>query len=276
MLQECFLTREELMTIKMRGYRAVVATGGQRSKSQCQRRGSVILVDMFLNVQVLRERSMQGEKGEVVELIGIKVIGDADKTFDNPFELWTAYSGPYSKEAKIFAKMLKNLSKERKTRILVAGDMNSKYQPLAANQVDPCKAITDQLAELELEDNAIILNDCGVRTTHTGSTIDLAVTMGEFGTGFAFPIEYDLASTHFPVCIGICTEEIKSRKSTYITIPRYKWNKENEQRTKQKCAEIGSDIDNFTEDTLAQAILNIFKPEKPAKRSTKKKTKRHW
>jgi len=94
MLQECFLTREELMTIKMRGYRAVVATGGQRSKSQCQRRGSVILVDMFLNVQVLRERSMQGEKGEVVELIGIKVIGDADKTFDNPFELWTASVAP--------------------------------------------------------------------------------------------------------------------------------------------------------------------------------------
>jgi len=271
MLQECFLTRDELMNIKMRGYRAVVATEGQRSKSQCQRRGSVILVDMFLNVQALHERSTQG-----VELIGIKVIGDADKTLDNPFELWTAYSGPYSKEAKIFATMLKKLNKEKKTRVLIAGDMNSKYQALAANQVDHCKAITEQLAELEMEGNTTILNDCGVRTTNTGSTIDLAITMGEFGTGFAVPIEYDLASTHFPVCIGICTGEAKSRKFDYITIPRYKINKENEQRTKQKCVKIGNNIDNFTEDTLAQAILDIFKPEKPAKRSAKKKTRRHW
>ena len=160
MLQECFLTRNELMKLKIRGYRAVISTDGQRSKSNSRRRGSVILVDMFVNAQALPERTKQG-----VELIGIKVIGDADKTYKDPFELWTAYSGPYSKEAQIFASMLKKMSKERTTRVLVAGDMNSKYQPLEANKKDPCKAITEQLEELKMEDNITILNDCGTRTT---------------------------------------------------------------------------------------------------------------
>ena len=96
------------MKLKILNYRPAAATEGMINAAGGIRRGSVILVDPLINYQHLKERT----KGHT-ELIGVRIIGNSETTFDNPFELWTAYIGPYSKESIVFTKMLKK-TKERK------------------------------------------------------------------------------------------------------------------------------------------------------------------
>ena len=64
-----------MLALKLRGYRTVAATEGTLTKTNHIRRGCAILVDLFLNVQPLKERTV----GDT-ELIGVKVTGDIEKT----------------------------------------------------------------------------------------------------------------------------------------------------------------------------------------------------
>ena len=79
-------------------YRVVVTTEGVKDTNGT-RRGSVILVDPLINVQPLKERT----RGKT-ELIGVKIVGDSEGTYNDSFELGTAYSGPYSTEITVFTK----------------------------------------------------------------------------------------------------------------------------------------------------------------------------
>ena len=262
-LQECFLTKAELLELKIRGYRAIVATEGMKTPN-VHRRGSAIFVDLFLNVQPLKERTVG--KGE---MIGVKVVGDTEKTFENPFELWTAYSGPYRKEAAICKKMLQSLCKERKSRLLLAGDLNSDLVPGGS---EACKVVRELLEKMEVDGQASILNEYGAKTTPNGSVIDLAVTMGNWDVGFAYPIEWDLGSTHYPICIGVATGESKSKQSEYESIPRYKRTEQTATELKQMCKVIYGAIQEHTGDSLAQAILDALTECALDKSSTKKMT----
>ena len=276
-LQECFLKHEELMKLKIPGYRPVAASQGVISrassiKKTSVRRGSVILVDLLLNVQPLKERT----RGNT-ELIGVKVIGDSSGTYDKPFDIWTVYSGPYQKEGEICTRMIRDLIQSRKNRILLAGDMNARYMPIKHNDSIRGRSILELLEKEEEEGNADILNDYGTATTTNGTTIDLAITIGNWKPGFAEPIRVELTSTHFPVCIGINVEEKhQTDEIEYIKVPRFSRSKEEEERIKQECAEINNTIQEYTGESLAQAILNIFKPIKTAKTNRNKKTKHHW
>ena len=149
-------------------------------------------MDSQINFQLLKERT----RGKT-ELIGVKIIGDSERTYDDPFELWTAYSGPYSTEITVFTKMLKKLNKERKKRAILAGDMNTKYQPLNRDQTHTpgSKQLLELLEELEDEGKATILNNLGESTTKHGTTIDLAVALGRWEDGFAYPVTIDLVQT---------------------------------------------------------------------------------
>ena len=272
MLQECFLTKKELLEIKIRGYRAVVATEFLKPTRKKQRRGSVILVDLFLNVQPLKERSEDG-----IEMIGVKVVGDTEKTYKNPFELWTVYSGPCKGEAHKCSKMLSKLYKERKNRVLLAGDLNTNLSTNPNQGTDRCLEIRKKLEELEEECQVSILNEYGARTTPRGTAIDIAVTMGDWEEGFAHPIEWDLGSTHFPICIGVITKEKNSSKMDYVNLPRYRRTKETEGRIRRQCATLSKEIQDYTEDTLAQAILNAFRNEAMDPTPKKKKRiQRNW
>ena len=106
-------------------YKAKVATNSFKTISgsqtkQIDRRGSVILVEESINVLPLKERSHNG-----VELIGIKLVGDTDNTYTNPFELWTIYSPPYKSQGLACRRLVKKLCAEMSDRILLAGDFNS-------------------------------------------------------------------------------------------------------------------------------------------------------
>ena len=267
-LQECFKTKAELLALKIRGYRAIAATEGIKTTNG-PRRGSVILVDLFLNVEPLKERTVG-----ITEMIGVRVTGDTEKTYENPFELWNVYSGPYKKEALECKKMLLSLHKERKNRVLLAGDFNSDLVPGGS---EVCKAVREVLEKMEEDGQASILNEYTSRTTPDGTVLDLGVTMGDWDVGFAYPIEYDLGSTHYPVCIGVATGESKTRKFAYEDIPRYKRTEESAAKLKKMCAAIGEDFQQHTGDTLVQAILHAITDcaldTTPKK---KKQSQKHW
>ena len=89
-----------MLNLKLFNYRPVVATEGKIT-TQGIRRGSVILIDPSINVTPLKTRTV-----EDTELIGVKVVGDTKKTYKNPFELWTVYSGPNNQEARKCKTML--------------------------------------------------------------------------------------------------------------------------------------------------------------------------
>ena len=95
--------------------------------------------------------------------------------------------------------MIEELCKER-GRVLLAGDFNSNINP-AAHLKRP--RIRNKLEQLQNEGLLTILNDYNLITTKRGTTIDLAVTMGNWEKGFVFPIEWDWNSTHFLICIGL-------------------------------------------------------------------------
>lgn len=264
------LPKEKMLALKLRGYRSVAATEATLSKSQkCTRRGCVILVDLFLNVQPLKERTENK-----TELIGIKIIGDVEKTYTNPFEVWTLYSGPNHKEAKKCSHMLEKLSKDRKCKLIVAGDFNSNLAPNLKKGSKNNLRVT--LEKMEEKGRATIINNCDEYTTPNKSTIDLAVIMGVWEPAFAYPIQMDLSSTHFPVCIGISTEENKV-KQQYEHIPRYKSTKQSAKLLQESCKKMLANIEQYTADSLTKSILESV--SEAALITTRKKRKRkqnHW
>ena len=189
-LQECYKDRTALMKLKIEDYRPVTASAGMQvtalagTQARGTRRGSVILVDNHLVVQSLDERSR-----EKTELIGIKIVGDTTSTYNNPIDLWTAYSGPDRDEANTFVEMLTELVNSSINRTLLVGDMNSRYQPPKYGPgrnsgslvpiADRCHCIIRTINKWEEEGNATILNEYGVPTTINGTTIDLAIILGQ-------------------------------------------------------------------------------------------------
>ena len=125
------------------------------------------------------------------------------------------------------------------------------------------------LEQLEDVGEATILNNCGESTTDKGTTIDLSITLGKWEDGFAHPITVDLGSNHYPVCIGLKTQDNKANKIKYINMPNFGRTKQDEERIKNRCKEIDNNIRSFNGNTLAQEIINICKPMK-LPRSTKK------
>jgi hypothetical protein len=284
LLQETFLTKEEMLKLKIRGYRPIVATD-QNDTDNKGRRGSVILVDHFLNVQILKERSVKVKakgKTKKIEMIGVKVLGDTEKTYQNPFELWTVYSGPYTEEEPKLNNLLKTLSKERKNRVLLMGDLNSNLSftnSESLNNQTRGKKTRKTLEEMQDEGEVHILNEYSKRTTAQGTTIDIAITMGNWREGFAYPIEEEISSTHFAICVGVDTQEQrpKRNKNEDINIPKYKRTKETEKKIKGQCRTINENIENYNARTLAQAIADAFEDNArdPAPRK-ERKTHKHW
>ena len=268
MLQECMLTKKQISVTKIQGYRMAVATEPKQKKTR-QFRTSAILVHDSVNFQVLNDRSKDG-----IELIGVKVLGNTNITYKKPFELWSAYCGPYNKEAITFSKMLEELHEEREARILLAGDFNCDLTP---DKRSHCEKVKRTLETLQEQGQLTILNNYNEKTTDKETILDLAVIAGDWGESFAIPIEYDLNSKHFPVCIGVNTRERAEKKNEYVNIPRYKRTKENEKKIKARCKVILKEEENSSAESLSQAILEMFKDE--AKDPTSKKTRRkqkHW
>ena len=281
-LQECYRDRSFLMKkLKIEGYTPVVASAGMPTK-QGVRRGSVILTDRYLVATPLKERSHLWQtppKSETItELIGIKIIGNSNNTYPQPIELWSAYSGPTRPEAAIFTSILEELAQTRTERVLLVGDMNSRYQPprLTPGSTrlsrDPCKTIVDKLTYWEEEGNANILNEYGVSTTVNETTIDLAVTMGDWEEGFAHPAYIDLNSTHYPVLVGVLTGYEETTTQKYAEIPNIL--KESAETIARRCRELNAHANDHNQDTMAQAALAIFKSAKST--GKKRKSRRHW
>ena len=147
------------------------------------------MVGKHIVVQPVDERSHGN-----IELIGTKIVGDSITTLDHPFDLWSAYCGPYTSEATIFVEMLEDLVQSNIGRGLLVGDMNARYQPprrLENNRLapDPCAKIWKILDRMEEEGDINILNDYGIPTSVNGTTIDLVIAMGDWDNGFAVPID---------------------------------------------------------------------------------------
>jgi len=256
-----------MLNLKFLNYRPVAATEGKIT-TKGTRRGSVILIDPSLNVTPLRTRTIKD-----TEMIGVKVVGDTKKTYKNPFELWTVYSGPYNQEFKKCKTMLNQLQKEKKHRLLIAGDMNSNLAPQIKSE--RCQ-VKDALEHMEEKGQANILNSYEEPTTtnKNGSILDLAITMGDWKLGFTYPINWDLGSIHFPVFIGLNTGEEKDTNQSKNP-PIYKINDENIKKVTKKCKEIKGKIEKLNENELAKEILNTLQCAKTTKNS-KKKNPKHW
>ena len=266
------------MNLELAEYIPKIATIGQIDKAGNVRRGCVILVEPETNAMILKNRSVGN-----VELIGIKIVGNPGQTLSNPFELWTAYCGPYSTESTKFTTMLKKLHNEKTNRILLAGDLNARYHPITNNHqphTQGSRQLLELLYKLEDDGEATILNEFGESTTTANTTIDLAITLGRWEEGFAYPIPCELGSNHYPVCIGIITNLNKPNNSTYINIPRYCRSKQEENKIiklcKKKCTEIETSITETKSNPLAQEILNFFKPKKLPRTKKLKRKKNHW
>ena len=274
MLQECWLTKAQMYAMKISGYRTVAATSpdmiAHKTQGQRQYRSSAILIDLTLNVQTLKERS----KGKV-ELIGIKVIGDTTITYKNPFEIWSVYSGPYVKEAKICSRLIKQLYEQRMTRVLLAGDFNCDLTP---DKRSRCIKIRNTLEDLEVSGSLLILNDYTAKTSNKagGAVIDLAVTMGDWQEGFAIPIEWDLSSTHFPVCIGVNTGECKAEKGEFVSVPRFRRDEKTQEKIKARCAELQEEVDCHNAESLSRAILDAFTSEAKNRKPEARKQRSWW
>ena len=156
--------------------------------------------------------------------------------------------------------------------------MNTKYQPLTVKQTHSqgSKQLLKLLEQLEDVGEATILNNCGESTTDKGTTIDLSITLGKWEDGFAHPITVDLGSNHYPVCIGFKTQDNKANKIKYINMPNFGRTKQDEERIKNRCKEIDNNIRSFNGNTLAQEIINIYKPMKLPRTRKNKKKKNHW
>ncbi len=274
-LQECWLNREDLMKLKLANYRPVAASEGMKTRAGTIRRGSVIIVDTQIVVEPLPERSKKH-----IELIGVKVIGDSKSRLENPFELWSAYSGPNSQEATTFTSMLDDLVKNSKDRVLLVGDMNAHYNP-PGTKLDPCRGILELLEYLEEEGEAQILNEFGTHTCMNNSgtlvsTIDLAVTFGEWERGFAHPIEIELTSTHFPLWVGICVEHVQKLIEN-VEDKKFDRSKASEQKIVERCKELNGDIEGYGAQDLARAIIDMYTPiQKPKTKKQSRKKKNYW
>ena len=270
MLQECFMDLE-IEKIRLQEYRTVAWSKPlkvSRKSKIVNRRGSAILAHETLNVQKLTERSKDG-----VELIGISVVGEAGQPkYKTPFEVWNIYSPPETKVQIMCNSMIQKLCEEGK-RVLLAGDFNCNMNPI--RHITRAK-IRKKLEHLRDKGELVILNESVEPTTRNGTTIDLAVTMGDLEGGFAYPIEWGLNSDHFPVCIGIA-QKSKKVKVEYIETPRFLWSEETEEKVKEELRNLRMESQSVTANELATAIQTIFKAV-PKKTTTKKKgrQKKHW
>ena len=280
LLQECFLTRDELFAIKLQDYKTVAVTAPDKIRVKMpknpgktilrQRRASAILVDRELHVQPLKERTKK-----LIELIGVRVVGDARKTYEDPFDLWSVYCGPNRKEGEQLSRLLKEIVATSDRRVLLAGDFNVDINFTRSNYL--YRKTVRALDEMDAEGQLCILNEYSEGTTRSGTTIDLAVTIGDWDEGFATPVQYDLGSTHYPICIGVCTKEVPADKQEHIEVPSFTRNEKVACKIQQRCTMILEDIENYNANDMSQAILNIFKEEAAApKPRGKRKKKRNW
>ena len=101
--------------------------------------------------------------------------------------------------------------------------------------------------------------------------------MGDWAPGFAYPIEWDLSSTHYPLCVGLSTEEQKGNIK-YESIPRYRRTKQSSDKLKEKCKHILNEMENHTGDSLAQSIISAVKEAalQPKNKKAKKRQAKHW
>ena len=227
-LQECYLTEADCISFKLPGYRLITSTPATPSRAGLPRRGSAILINSTINVKALKSRTtkLQTERELTIELIGLKVLGTLTETYTEPFEIWTAYCSNTLKEYKKFSQMLLNLERERNHRILLVGDLNHDLRLTLdpnfksnAKHSTKSKPIAEALETLTDLSNTKILNNPNERTTKSNTVIDAAITMGLWEESAAMPIECDLRSHHFPVCVGLKT----ARKSISgkTTCPQY-------------------------------------------------------
>jgi hypothetical protein len=272
MLQECFMDLE-IQEIRLQEYRMVAWSKPLKVRRKSKignRRGSAILAHETLNVQKQTERSKDG-----VELIGVSVVGEAGQPkFRIPFEVWNIYNPPENKLQAKCSSMIQELCEE-KGRVILAGDFNCNINPIG-HSTRP--KILKKLEYLRDKGKLIILNENVEPTTKKRTTIDLAVTMGDWEGGFAFPIEWDLNSDHFPVCIGIgIAQKNKRVKVEYIETPRFLWSEETEEKVKEELRNLKMESQSATANELAIAIQTIFKAV-PKNTTTKKKSrqKKHW
>ena len=268
-LQECWKSHDDMMGLKIAEYRPVAATEGM-STSAGTRRGSVLLVDKHIVVQRVDELS----RGDI-ELIGTKIVGDSTTTLDHPFDLWSAYCGPNTPEATIFVEMLEDLVQSNIGRGLLVGDMNARYQPprrLENNRPasDPCAKIWETLDRMEEEGDINILNDYGTPTSVNGTTIDLVITMGDWDNGFAVPIDIDLISTHYPVLAGVTINQERTHHR-YVQTPKILRTKESADDVARECKRLNTQLGDYTQDTLAQAALNMFRTTRVTRKRNRKK-----
>ena len=272
MLQECFLDFNELQDIQLMNYRTVARSKPIKVKmksKEINRRGSVILAHETLNVQTLKDRSKNQ-----IELIGIRAVGESGRpAYKNPFEIWTIYCPPQSEIQEPCSLMIEELCKER-GRVLLAGDFNSNINP-AAHLKRP--RIRKKLELLQKEGLLTILNDYNLITTKRGTTIDLAVTMGNWEKGFVFPIEWDLNSTHFLICIGLVLGNYEKKNKEYTRTPKYIRTKEVKEKVNKDLKDLMGTAQSLTGNQLAKAVLDSFtKNAEDTSPRKKRRRQRHW
>jgi len=262
-LQECWMSRDDMMRLKLAEYRPVAASEGTSTSVGTTRRGSVLLIDKHIVVQPVDERS----RGNI-ELIGIKIVGDSTTTLEHPFDLWSAYCGPYTPEATIFVEMLEDLVQSNIGRGLLVGDMNARYQPPKLH--DPCAKTWETLDRMEEEGDINILNDYGIPTSVNGTTIDLVIAMGDWDNGFAVPIDIDLTSTHYPILAGVTINQERTHHK-YVQTPKILRTKESADAVARECKRLNTQLGDYTQDTLAQAALNMFRTTRVTRKRNRKK-----
>ena len=273
LLQECFMTKDKIMKLKLPGYRPVAASQDIIKDGKPQNsRGSAILVAERINIQPLKEKTTKG-----VELIGVKLVGDSEKPFKSPIEIWSAYCGPNKKEEAACVKLIKELSKKRQTRILLAGDLNNNLSFATQDKTRRTK-IKSLLEKIEEEGKATILNSYSEATTKSGTLLDLGILLGSWETtGFAYPVEIDLTSYHYPVIIGINLDDQRTRTFKYTEVARYKRDENTGEKLKEACKQAAETTDKHTCHSLAEKILEIWHDKaKETKRRKNRRKYKHW
>ena len=230
LLQECKASKERMMNIKIPGYRPVVSTQNIMVNAGIhQVRGCVILVADHINVQPLPDMSgspkvtEESPKLEDVELIGVKVTGDALNTYKTPFELWNIYCPGGYKHANHCKPLITSLF-NRKGDILLAGDMNSDIGNESTSQT--CPTIRNHLGAQQETKGVTILNDPWEATQESGSVLDLAVSKGGWTHGFVHPVALHIKSDHYPIIIGLTTDSSRLKHIRLEKNKRYKRDEE--------------------------------------------------
>ena len=142
--------------------------------------------------------------------------------------------------------------------------------------------LREKLEELAESGKLTILSDYDSPThlmcaNKSATTIDVAVTIGDWHEGFAHPIEIHLASSHLPIYIGIKMGERKVKRTKGINIPRYKRMEHIECTIKEQLAAINETLHIQSEDTLTKDILNAYKENTTdPKPKNKNRKQRHW